>query len=57
MKIHEAIAMLEQMDQTKECTVTFGQPSVTHEYPGMPFQQQYIPTWVVEKPVYTGPYN
>lgn len=24
MKIWEAIQMLEQMDQTKECTVTFG---------------------------------
>lgn len=24
MKIWEAVAMLEQMDQTKECTVTFG---------------------------------
>ena len=25
MKVWEAIAMLEQMDKTKECTVTFGE--------------------------------
>lgn len=28
MKVWEAIQMLEQMDQTKECTVTFGTAKV-----------------------------
>jgi len=44
MKIHEAIAMLEQMDQNKECTVTFGQPKSIFPYPGTPFQNhRYYP--------------
>lgn len=28
MKVWEAIQMLEQMDKTKECTVTFGEAKV-----------------------------
>lgn len=41
MKIWEAIAMLEQMDQNKECTVTFGQPKASGPYPGMPYHTPY----------------
>ncbi len=54
MKIHEAIAMLEQMDPNKECTVTFGnsskqKPDDTVPYyvtmPNYPAQ----PQWVIGK--------
>lgn len=49
MKIHEAITMLEQMDPTKECTVTFGQPKNSLEYPGVPYQH-YAPLWAKQNP-------
>ena len=55
MKIYEAIAMLEQMDQTKECTVTFGQPKSLLNYPGTPFQQ-YAPFFTGHKPAAETPY-
>ena len=71
MKIYEAIAMLEQMDQTKECTVTFGQPKSLLGLPQLPLHQQYFqPLWVNQMPAvsdttitclnqatHTGPYN
>lgn len=39
MKIWEAIQMLEQMDHTKECTVTFGTEKQT-KVPHMPYPQR-----------------
>lgn len=37
MKIWEAIAMLEQMDKTKECTVTFGEAKLAKPFSGIPY--------------------
>lgn len=41
MKIWEALQMLEQMDQTKECTVTFGAEKQT-KVPHVPHRE-----WVI----------
>lgn len=41
MKIWEAIAMLEQMDHTKECTVTFGTEKQT-KVPQVPDREYVI---------------
>lgn len=48
MKIWEAIQMLEQMDQTKEVTVTFGTKSDTKPFPSHPFFKEapQQPYWV-----------
>ena len=43
MKIWEAIQMLEQMDQTKECTVTFGADKQT-KVPHVPHRE-----WVINR--------
>lgn len=37
MKVWEAIAMLEQMDKTKECTVTFGEAKVAKPFSGISY--------------------
>lgn len=52
MKIYEAISMLEQMDPTKECTVTFGQPKSLLGFPQLPLHQQYFqPQWLKDTKV------
>lgn len=43
MKIWEAIQMLEQMDHTKECTVTFGTEKQT-KVPNLPNRE-----WVLNR--------
>ena len=43
MKIWEAILMLEQMDHTKECTVTFGTEKHT-KVPHVPHRE-----WVINR--------
>lgn len=52
MKIWEAIQMLEQMDQTKEVTVTFGNKSETKPFPSHPFFKEapQQPYWVKTTP-------
>ena len=39
MKVWEAIQMLEQMDKTKECTVTFGEAKQSKPFSGIPYPQ------------------
>lgn len=42
MKIWEALAMLEQMDKTKECTVTFGETKLAKPFSGIPYPRDYV---------------
>lgn len=37
MKIWEAVAMLQEMDQTKECTVTFSSDKKVKPFSGIPY--------------------
>ena len=41
MKVWEAIQMLEQMDKTKECTLTFGEVKLTKPFGGLPLQPRF----------------
>ena len=45
MKIWEAIQMLEQMDKTKECTVTFGEAKVAKPPNGGNPNRDYVYTF------------
>ena len=51
MKVYEAIAMLEQVDQNKECIVTFGTPVKQDSGEPLHFQTPYPtqPMWVIGK--------
>lgn len=51
MKVYEAIAMLEQVDQNKECIVTFGTPTkvVRDEYFHTDLRSPYMTKWVIGK--------
>jgi hypothetical protein len=42
MRVWEAIAMLEQMDKTKECTVTFGEAKQAKPFSGIPYPRDYV---------------
>ena len=56
MKVWEAIQMLEQMDKTKECTVTFGEAKQAKPFSGIPYPQG-ARDYVIDKDQWPASFN